>query len=64
MNSDALTAAAGLTAPSDAGSSQGKSSATAGQSSPVDSVVEQITGREQNEVTAFGLFQPTVETYI
>jgi hypothetical protein len=58
------TKSAPLSAPSAAGSTQGKSSASAGQSSPLDSAVEQIVKREQDEVTAFGLFKPIVETYI
>ena len=43
-------------------SNRGKTSAA--QSSAVDKVVDQIIAREQNEVTAFGLYRPIVETYI
>jgi hypothetical protein len=41
-----------------------KSSTTADRSTAADKVVEQIIAREQNEVAAFGLYRPIVETYI
>ena len=43
---------------------QKKPSTTADQSTPADKVVERIIAREQNEVAAFGLYRPIVETYI
>jgi len=45
-------------------SNEQKSSTTGGTHSAVDKVVDQIIQREQNEVAAFGLYRPIVETYI
>ncbi len=68
----ALIASASLAQPgqgdpqhnSNARSNQEKSSASEGKPSAFDRVVEQIIQREQNEITAFALYKPIVETYI
>jgi hypothetical protein len=49
---------------SNARNNQEKSSTPDGKASALDKVVEQIIQREQNEITAFALYKPIVETYI
>jgi hypothetical protein len=49
---------------SNAQNNQGKSSVPEGKPSAFDRVVEQIIQREQNEITAFALYKPIVETYV
>jgi hypothetical protein len=45
------------------GSKEGPSTANAPKS-PIDEVIDRIVKREQNEMTAFSLFKPIVETYV
>ncbi len=49
---------------SNALSNEEKSSTPEGKASAFDKVIEQIIQREQNEITAFALYKPIVETYI
>jgi hypothetical protein len=68
----ALIASASLAQPgqadpqhnSNARSNREKSSTSEGKPSAFDRVVQQIIQREQNEITAFALYKPIVETYI
>jgi len=49
---------------SGARSSDEQSSTPEGKPSAFDRIVGQIIGREQNEITAFALYKPIIETYI